>query len=233
MTGNDSRLALEALDMEVLIKYVVGQSERDQALKVVNLFAHHQVATAVLKKYYTELPDAREEMAIDIRVVAEKQGIYIMALKTTGYEYLYLGSEKDVLFIGDYNQGITDERVLEYFGYLDAVDFQKKTPPSYDKLPNLLHSRVRATCVSCGVSEGDFHVLGCPVEQCPWCDGQLNRCNCRFDQLEVDEIENMEQLDQFEEQLVQKGRIPYTPEQAPSYPTAGDDPAPGVIKKRQ
>lgn len=55
------------------------------------------------------------------------------------------------------------------------------------------------------------------VEICPWCGGQLVHCSCRHDQLGVDSIETEAQLLEFEAILEERGRIPYSPEQRPSF----------------
>lgn len=34
-------------------------------------------------------------------------------------------------------------------------------------------------CHDCGTVKGKFHLLGCDVEQCPKCKGQLIMCECR------------------------------------------------------
>ncbi|MEN8257792.1 MAG: hypothetical protein ABFS09_08020, partial [Thermodesulfobacteriota bacterium] len=73
--------------------------------------------------------------------------------------------------------------------------------------------------------EGELHEFGCPVEVCPWCDGQLTSCDCRFKQLGVSEISAERQLDQFQQLAKKKGRIPFdAASQRPAYPTAGDEP---------
>lgn len=38
-------------------------------------------------------------------------------------------------------------------------------------------------CHDCGVVKGQFHVLGCDVERCPVCGGQLISCDCSDEEL--------------------------------------------------
>lgn len=224
----NGKTGIDGLDLSLLVKYVVDEDEYAAALAVIERFSHHPVAVNIFRNYYAEVPEGREEMACDLRVVSEKQGVFLFALKTTAHCYLYFGSGEKVHYIGDYQQGIDDEDILLYFGFQGAAAFSKKTEGLFDQLPSLQKQTAAPVCVVCGVATGEVHILGCPVEQCPWCDGQLNRCNCRFDQLGVEELSDEELLDRFEEILNLKGRIVFKPEQAPSYPTAGDDPGPGV-----
>lgn len=74
------------------------------------------------------------------------------------------------------------------------------------------------TCHDCGCQEGDLHGLGCDMESCPFCGGQLISCDCVYDQLGIDAGPGTwafehglteEQEKQWLALLEKKGRIPY------------------------
>ena len=73
-------------------------------------------------------------------------------------------------------------------------------------------------CPICYVSAGELHVLGCPVEVCPWCGGQLTKCHCRFSQLDMEQISAAAHVERLREKLEEKGRIAYSADQRPGYP---------------
>lgn len=71
-------------------------------------------------------------------------------------------------------------------------------------------------CHDCGCREGEFHVLGCDMERCPFCGGQLISCECIYEKLGIDTSEGSyaytcgltdEQYDAWDELLLKKGRI--------------------------
>ena len=37
-------------------------------------------------------------------------------------------------------------------------------------------------CGDCGAPSGGLHHLGCDLQRCPCCSGQLISCGCRFDE---------------------------------------------------
>ena len=45
----------------------------------------------------------------------------------------------------------------------------------------------RYRCGDCGVARGGLHHLGCDMQPCPCCGGQLISCGCRFDEDEDDD----------------------------------------------
>ena len=74
-----------------------------------------------------------------------------------------------------------------------------------------------STC-GCGVHEGQIHDLGCDMENCPFCGGQLITCDCCYEQLSLNpqpgtrlykkglsRLQGMRWLKILEK----KGRIPY------------------------
>jgi hypothetical protein len=175
-------------------------------------------------------------MAVDLKIVASRQGTDLIVLQSTHHEYLYLHTDSQVLLLGEFKDGIEDESILHHFQFRNREDFWEKTGTSPAHLPSMHAPESTGSprvCVACGVATGEYHILGCPVEQCPWCEAQLSHCNCRFDQLGVSIIDDEEQLDRFELVLERKGRIPFVDGQNPSYPTAGDDPGPGELKKNR
>jgi hypothetical protein len=224
------RRELDRLTIEELVRFVVTDEELPAALALVRRFGDQHLAAPVLRSYYEVVPEGREEMVVDLRLVARREGIALIALATTGHRYLYLSSAGEALFLGNYERGVEDEAVLELFGYRTREEFLAQVAP-FSELPPLPvedGAPELATCAACGVLSGELHIFGCPVELCPWCEGQLSRCNCRFDQLGVDRIDSEEQLEHLADLLEAKGRIAFAEEQNPSYPVAGEDVGPAA-----
>ncbi len=210
-------------EVRLLIKYAVPADEQQPAVSFVEKHKQDMPILALLREYYSTLPEACEEGVNRIISLVSLQGISLFVVITKSKQYLYVVSEDKVVFLGEYG-GEVDEQILSYFGYESQSVFLKACLP-VDELEDYKDYSAEglASCSACGVAEGEYHLLGCAVEVCPWCDGQLSNCNCRFEQLELNEIENEEQLDDFYDLLREKGRIAFQKEQSPLYPGAGEE----------
>ncbi len=207
-------------EIELLIRYAVPEEEQSMAVDFVTSFHKDYFALGVIRDFYRLLPDAREEALVKIAVLEEKEQVFLLLLSTTKHHYFYLTNDEEGLLQGEWQQGLADSHVLSFFGYPDPESFSKahqalETCREYSPLERMNEE----ICPSCGVQSGAMHTLGCPVEVCPWCGGQLNHCNCRFEQLDVEEVTDEKMLGKLEKKLLQKGRIPYAKEQRPTFMT--------------
>lgn len=204
-------------EIELFIDFSVPEALRKRAKQLVGEYRNDQVGLAVLKEFYRVLPEVREEPVDKISLLQNLQGVLLLVLSTENYAYNVVASEKEVLILGEYMKDALPKELLTFFGFATNEEFLKSCPP-VEKLAKYGQDEDDDLCPACGVSPGEYHLLGCPVEVCPWCQGQLSRCDCRFEQLELDELESEEQLEQFQEKLEAKGRLPYEVEQRPAYP---------------
>jgi len=209
-------------EISLLIKYAVPEDEQRHAESLVEKFKQDRAVLTLLREYYSTLPEAREEGVDRVINLVTLQGVSLYVAVTKSEAYLYALSDNNVVFLGVYGSEV-DEQVLSYFGYESQAAFLKECLPvkeleDYEGHPG----KNISTCAACGVTEGEFHLLGCVVEICPWCDGQLSNCSCRFEKLGLDEIKSEEQLDDFYDLLREKGRVTFKKNQIPLYPGAGD-----------
>lgn len=206
-------------ELEVFVRYSVEAEACDEALAFVRGYAAHRIGLLVLSEFYRNLPEAREEAVIRLTKLVEQQGVMLFVASTVHHHYLILVADDNAQLLGEFLEDDLEEEVLAHFGCRDMADFRKKYS-NLSGLPEYRGEMVEAgnNCPVCGVAVGEFHFLGCPVEICPWCDGQFNRCNCRFEQLQIKEFTDEEDLDALADLLDSKGRIPYAVEQKPGYP---------------
>lgn len=211
-------------EIRLLIRYAVPEDEQQHAVSLAAKYEQDRSVLALLREYYSTLPEAREEGVNRIVSLVSRQGVSLFVAVTKNRQYLYVVSRDKVVFLGEYGSEV-DDQILSYFGYESQAAFLKTCLP-VDELEDYEGYQAEGSCFcsACGVAEGEYHLLGCSVEVCPWCDGQLSNCNCRFEQLGLDEIEEEEQLDDFYDLLREKGRIIYQKDQSPLYPGAGEEP---------
>lgn len=216
----DDKEALEKIieETKLLIRYAVSAEEQSSACDYLDFYHEDLFALGVIKDYYKTLPEAREEALLKMSVIEQKEQVYLFLLSTAKHHYLYLTNGEEGTFLGEYEGGIVDDHIRSFFEYPDQESFKKahSSMEGYGEyLP--LERMNEEICPSCGAKTGNMHTLGCPVELCPWCGGQLNHCNCRFEQLGVEELTDEKKIDELEERLEKKGRIPYAKEQRPSF----------------
>lgn len=209
-------------EVKLFLRYAVPEERCAEASMVVERYRQDIPALRLLREFYRSLPEVREDPVVRIVELAANQGVLLLAALTDAYDYLYVVDAGQVLYIGENGREI-EEDALDFFGYPAHADFRRACQ-SVRELEDYGSPGAsgRAKCPVCSVLEGEYHQFGCPVEVCPWCQGQMNRCNCRFDLLGVAEIDDEEEVGRFHRLLIDKGRIRFSRQQAPAYPSAGD-----------
>ncbi len=211
-------------ELDLFIEYGAPKKHHKKARAMVNKFGHDPLAINIFHSFYSQLPDAVEDCIEELVLLEQHQSQILFLVKTTLSSYFYLVNNDTAVYGGSEREGLAED-LLQFYGFGDQEGFEKKygdftglTPYS----PDFINSQA---CPACFCREGELHEFGCPVEVCPWCDGQLTNCDCRFEQLGVAEINSDRQLDQFQQLAQKKGRIPFdAASQRPAYPTAGDEP---------
>ncbi len=207
-------------EVKIFIEYSVQSAEKKTALQTLATYEDNGMALRVMKDFYARLPKFREEAVASVSRIVSRHDAYLLKVETKNFQYLYFFQDGKPHYIGEKKDGIGDADVLRFFGYADNRDFLKTVDERSNEYANL-KGKPHNFCPACMVGEGEIHLFGCPVEICPWCEGQFNMCNCRFEQLGVDEITEDSELDRLEIILNDKGRIPFSAEHAPSYPVGG------------
>jgi len=208
-------------DIKVFIEFSVAGDEQQAALATLENYRDNSLALQVMKDFYARLPELREEAIAKISPIVSRQGMYLLGVDTKNHKYLYFYNSEELLYIGEKKDGIGDTEVLNFFGYSNDEEFLKTLDERSHGYAEL-GGRPNTFCPACTVAEGEVHHLGCPVEICPWCDSQLNMCNCRFEKLGVEEITENAEIERLEVLLEEKGRIPFSTDHAPAYPSGGE-----------
>ncbi len=207
-------------EIELFIRYGVKETEQQDARQLLQRYKDDVLALQLMRAFYSSLPETHEEAIHRIVFIEKKNDIFLLGLRTARHGYLYLATDQKALLLGEYGEELLEPEVLSLFGYPDFKELLQKYPDiarcaEYEPAPGA----VPEFCPVCLAATGEYHLLGCPVEVCPWCEGQLNRCDCRFEQLGVEALTDEEELEALERLLEEKGRIPYAPWQCPSYPS--------------
>jgi len=216
-------------EIELLMKYAVPEVHRREAAAFVETYAADNIVLNLLHNFYSYLPDAIDDGVRKLRLLARRQGAFLFCATTFCDEYLYIVTAADAFCLGKLAEGIADDEVLEFFGFADQRTFADRTSVLDGFEIHTPADQDSSLCPVCSVSVGEYHSLGCPVEICPWCGGQLTYCNCRFDQLELEELASEADIERLLDILEAAGRIAFDTTQRPAYPTMDDEDEPEPI----
>lgn len=205
----------------VAMDYAVPEENRAAAEDLLDIYREDRIGLALLQEFYSYLPEAREDWVRELRLLNRHHGIFLLVACTSQQRYLYLVSSEGLEFQGNMADGFLEDELLDFFGY-ESVDAFAAVCTAPENLPIYEPLQLdEDVCPACHAISGEHHELGCPVELCPWCGGQLIHCDCRYEQLGLDAISTEEDLLRFEALLEERGRIPYSPEQRPSFADDG------------
>ena len=211
-------------NIQFLMKYAVPEDQVNAAEALLEKYAADIIALNLLHSFYVNLPEGTDDSVRTLRLLTRKQGVFLLCVSTgNGLDYLYLVNREAAHIIGTLAEGIVDRELLDFFGYADnkeVLDLTEKPEKLLEYEPYAVDSSI---CPSCHVAEGEFHTLGCPVEICPWCKGQLTYCNCRFTKLDIDTLNKVSQVEKLLELLEEVGRIVFKKEHSPGYPNIDEE----------
>lgn len=206
-------------EIRLLIDYAAPAELRQEAMRLVDHYETDIIALRVFHHFYSFLPEAQEDVVRILRLLYRRMGTFLLCATTGIDNYLYLATSEQAELIGPLAAGLEDGEILDFFAIASPEDFRKRCS-DLDQLPVHVPAPLDdRLCPVCLVEDGECHTLGCPVEVCPWCGGQLTSCQCRFTQLGQASITTTGHIDDFAEKLEEKGRLPFNAdEDRPSYP---------------
>ncbi len=212
-------------EIELFVEYGVSQEDKESALTFIKKYQKSDIHLTLFKEYYSSLPEAREEPITKVVLIDSVQGTFLLGVASSQHAYLYCADFDSAVLLGEYDKGMKEQDALLFFGFESNEKFLASLKPidEYQEFVGPSQNEDGEICAICSAKECEFHVFGCTVEVCPWCEGQLSKCNCRFEKLEVDELLTEDELEKLEELLSDKGRIPFEKGQGLAYPVAGDD----------
>ena len=194
----------------LLMDYAVNEEDLTTAREFIERHKNDHISLNIFHEFYSYLPEAQNDAIKILRLLDKKEGRFLIAAGTTITNYLYIATRESAEFLGNNEEGIWDQEVLEFFGFSQNETVTKFK--NINSFPFYIPAHMDlGLCPVCSTGNGELHRLGCSVEICPWCDGQLTNCNCRFQQIGKDKLNNEAQLKAFIDKLNQKGRIPFNP----------------------
>jgi hypothetical protein len=213
--------SLSALNAEIslLMKYGAPAAELTNLGKVLARYDADAIALLVFHNFYSYLPEAQDDGITAISRIANRDGVFLFGVTTLLSDYLYLATGEAATLIGPGSAGLDDREVLDFFGWPDNEHFRKAVGGAAERQEHIPINESLELCPACGTGDGEIHAFGCPVEVCPWCDGQLTNCECRFLKTGRSRFSLDAHLDEFQALLAEKGRIPFAASQhRPSFP---------------
>lgn len=207
-------------EVEFLMQFAVPEAQTEAAATLLEKYGADVIGLNLLHSFYLRLPEGSEDSISGVRLVARRQGVFLLCILTgNAMQYLYLVNREGAHILGTPAEGIAERELLGFFGFADSGSVAALT-----EKPEILkeyepYSADSDLCPSCQAAEGEFHTLGCPVEICPWCQGQLTYCNCRFIKLGIDSMERQAHVDRLLELLEEAGRIVFRKKDSLAYPS--------------
>ncbi len=199
------------------MEYAVDGDNMGAASELLIQYRDDRIALELMEAFYSCPPDTKNSYIVEIRTVARGQGMFLLAAVTVESAYLYMLSSEGLEFHGVLEQEYLDQDLLDFFGFVNLDDFRGRCG-SLEYLPVYEPLQIDENiCPACHAVTGELHELGCPVEMCPWCGGQLIYCPCRFERLDLESLGSETELLRLEELLHEQGRVPYSPEQRPGF----------------
>ena len=204
--------------VKLFMEYAVPGELAGPAAALLDRYEADIIGLNLFHSFYSCLPEGNEDAIEKLFLLSRRQGVFLLCGRSfSGINYVYLVNNEGAAILGTLGEGIADKELLEFFGFSDKESFQA-LEKDLSRIEEYEPSPADPTlCPACQTAVGEYHILGCPVEVCPWCSGQLTRCNCRFKWLEVENINCESQIDKLQERLDAEGRIPFAKEHSPAY----------------
>lgn len=222
-TVSTLNFAKKLKEIKLLMQYAVPGGHLEQATEFVAGLADDVIGLNLCHNFYSFLPEPEDDYIKNLALIARREGTFLLLARTGRSGYIYLVNQDKAEFIGAVDGKKWNQELLDFFGYQDNAALTRQLSNSHMLVDYIPSCRDENICPSCQAEHGEFHTLGCPLEICPWCGGQLTNCNCRFTQLDRDNVKRVKDIEEFNEKLNSKGRIPFNKKERLAFPALADD----------